>query len=80
MLIPPPGVMAILSHVGEKGKFGIGVNAQLVEPYRAALEWLLDNDWVRLIDVTTVPSTPNVVFRIFKVSEEALTWIKSQSS
>lgn len=71
----------LLKLANEHGKFALELLTKdspgPLKDAQAALERLQMRGWVRLIDISPLPSYPGRLFRIFLATDEALTWRRS---
>lgn len=62
----------VMAHANENGKFVVPLGADVGQRKQAALERLLLREWVRLIDVSRVPTSGIEGFvRVFMLTDAA---------
>lgn len=60
---------AFLSRANEQGYIGVAITH--IEPQQQqALERAISNSWVQLVDVTILDINPNVLSRVFRLTQE----------
>ena len=64
--------LQLLSMKSERNKIAIQLGLIPDQETQDALERCMENDWVRLIDVTTLPRFSAGIFRIFLVTDMGL--------
>jgi len=62
---------ALLNLANEKGKFGLQLGVRLTEQEHEAFERGIENEWFRLVDVSTIAHAEGI-FRVFKLTEAGL--------
>lgn len=71
-----PGIVKLLKLANERGKFALSLASD--PDLQIALEWMQDNGWVTLVDVSHLANAPNghrhAIFRIFRLMPPALEW------
>jgi len=69
----------ILSKLSENvATFAVPVGAYLGTEGQEALEWMLHNRWLTLIDISPLATDTDHLYRIFLASDEAVTWYRKQ--
>ena len=68
---------AVLKATTDDGVFALEVGAMFEDQkIQTALERMQYRGWVRLLDISQLSAKPGL-FRVFKASDEAMTWYRS---
>jgi len=60
--------LAILGLANDNGKFGLHLGVKLTQQQHDAFERGIENEWFRLVDVSTISHAPGL-FRVFMLTE-----------
>ena len=64
--------LKLLSMHSERYKIAVQLGLALTPDLQMALERSIDEDWLKLVDVTPIAEHPNNLFRVFKVTDNGL--------
>ena len=65
-------VLELLKLANNNGKFAIQLGHAMSYDRQNAFEWMLMNDWIRLIDVTALSHGPGGIFRVYRAMPVAM--------